>query len=367
MPTNNLPESLTRVISTVVRDFKGHGSHSLKEYSIDSFDLMTLRASLEEELKLFYSDEDWVEIKLFSDFVKYAKDLTHTKEFSPEAFDLSRSYKLNMPQMNVSGLSEYWYLKEIGDMHWRMIASSLGVPSDQILDTENRRLYATFVRIKYTSTNNFFDFRENDQINLRSEMGRFGSFFLTDSSLQSIDKMIKAELVTNFVARGGDNSSLFKSVPAEEVKVQLKNYTEIPSLIENYHLVRKNQVQTITFEKLSFTISDKALFETNYKLDPYHDINGVGLLYFAAYPHIYDVGEREFMNTKSLPKDWAFYSSTEGRDIFYLGNADLNENLKYRLLDFREENNSFYFLAELIRMSDNKRVSLCISKKGRSI
>ena len=34
-----------------------------------------------------------------------------------------------------------------------------------------------------------------------------------------------------------------------------------------------------------------ALFEAEYKIVPYHDINGVGLLYFAAYPTISDICE----------------------------------------------------------------------------
>ena len=34
---------------------------------------------------------------------------------------------------------------------------------------------------------------------------------------------------------------------------------------------------------------DAAIFDSEYEIVPFHDINGVGLLYFAAYPIISDI------------------------------------------------------------------------------
>lgn len=363
MLPNELPLPIVQVIQSVVPDFKGDGSEPLTKYAIDSFDFMTLRSLLEEELRIRFTDDEWIAVKKFSDLSK--KIGSHDKvDEDSETVALERDYLLNMPQMNVSGLSEYWYLKEIGDMHWRMIAACLNVPSDQILDKEGQRLYSTFVRIKYSSSHSFINFKENDQMNLRCEMSRFGNFFLSRNKLKSGDKVVQAELVTSFVARGKGNTDLYKSTPAEEVKLKVKNHSAIPDLIDRYHVIRKEQSTTYDIDGITFDLKVNAIFEEEYKLDPYHDLNGVGLLYFASYPHIFDYCERSFMNNKNPDKEWSFDSAIQSRDIFYLGNVDLKDGITYRLLGYIERNNIAYFAAELVRKSDQKRLSLSITRKG---
>lgn len=361
MSLNRSSDQIFNLVRGIVPAFSGRPEDLLSEYEVDSFDLMTLRALFEEELGLRFDDQDWIKIKKFSDFIKFGKNSIDIFQERSTLLSniLERKLTLNMPQMNVSGLSEYWYLKEIGDMHWRLIASCLGVPSDRIFDQGGCRLYATFVRIKYTSTLSFRGFQENDSVEMKAELKRFGSFYLSENvSNKGSDKM-KAELVTSFVARGGDNSRLYKSLPVEEPKVSLPSFREVPELIERYHQVRKNEVDLAP--------PGEILFEFSYKLDPYHDINGVGLLYFAAYPHIYDYCEREFMNRQTLPGDWAFISSILSRDIFYLGNADLGDEIIYRLIQHNREGQIDTFVAELFRKSDGRRVSACVSQKKRDL
>lgn len=362
LPGELTPEFVS-LVKTVVTDFDGDGNKFLKEYSIDSFDLMTLRSLLEEDLRIRFSDQEWMNVRKFSDlFKKISSD--KRLEAEEKSLTCEREYQLNMPQMNVSGLSEYWYLKEIGDMHWKMIASSLGVPSDLILDNEGKRLYSTFVRIKFSSSAAFVNFKENDVLKLGCEISRFGNFFLSENILISNDKTIKAELVTSFVARGKGNSNLYKSTPAEEVKKNVRNHFSIPELIAKYHLIRKEQITNYEIDGISFDLTAPPLFELDYKLDPYHDLNGVGLLYYAAYPHIYDFCERMYMNEKFIEKEWSFNSSSIFRDIFYLGNVDLNDTIMYRLLGYYEDDKAVYFASELVRKSDMKKVSVAIIKKG---
>ncbi|MBY0518476.1 MAG: hypothetical protein K2P81_16310 [Bacteriovoracaceae bacterium] len=362
MLQNRLPSDLVKVIQSIVPEFLGDGSEALSRYAIDSFDLMTLRAILEEELRIRFSDDEWVNVKIFSDFNKTA----HASESInlSETLDLVRDYVLNMPQMNVSGLSEYWYLKEIGDMHWRMIAKSLDVPSDRILDKAGNRLYSTFVRIKFSSTHSFFEFKENDQIDLKCEMGRFGNFFLSKNTLKSENKKISAELVTSFVARGKNNSELHKATPVKEVNENVRNYSTVPPLIDTYHSVRKELLITYEVDGLKFDLNSKPIYEMDYHLDPYIDLNGVGLLYFAAYPHIYDTCERSFMNKEIVGQDWSLAASPLSRDTFYLGNVDVKDSIVCRVLEHKIKNGKAYFVSELIRKSDSKRISIAVSIKG---
>ena len=84
----------------------------------------------------------------------------------------SRSYTLNMPQMLWGGMSENWLLKELGDIHWKMITYGLGVPSDALVDSNGERLYASFVRLRWESTSNLFNFKKNYIISIEIKLSR---------------------------------------------------------------------------------------------------------------------------------------------------------------------------------------------------
>ena len=368
MVSDKLPNDLQDAIQKVIPDFDGNSSSFLTAYSFDSFDLLTLRALIEETVGIVYDDQDWMKIKTFGDFERFSKlkDSSRAEKLALSSAELIREYRLNMPQMNIGGLSEYWFLKEIGDMHWSLIASSLAVESDKILDQAGNRLYATFVRIKFESKVPFSSFIENDKLKNTSKLTHFGSFYLSKCGFGNKDKFITTELATSFVARGKGNSELFKSVPIEKNKNNLPTYNEVPAFIETYYEVRKEKTNSFKVDDVELIFGSESIFETRYQLDPYHDLNGVKLLYFAAYPHIYDVCERKFMNMKKRVDDWAMESSIMMRDIYYLGNLDLGDEIIYRLRDHKEVNGAFYFLAELFRASDGKRLSMAIVKKGRS-
>jgi probable biosynthetic protein (TIGR04098 family) len=55
-----------------------------------------------------------------------------------------------MPQLQWGGLSEHWLLKELGDMHWSLITAGLGTTSDKVTDSAGERLYAAFVRLRWS-------------------------------------------------------------------------------------------------------------------------------------------------------------------------------------------------------------------------
>ena len=77
---------------------------------------------------------------------------------------ITKKYKqtISMPQMALTGLSESWLMKEIGDCHWHMLCENLGLKSNEIFDEFGNRLYAAFVRIKTESCNSLKDYMENE-------------------------------------------------------------------------------------------------------------------------------------------------------------------------------------------------------------
>ena len=53
-----------------------------------------------------------------------------------------------MPQMALEALSENWFFKELGDIHWELICKGLNTKSFDLKNDTDDRLYATFVRIR---------------------------------------------------------------------------------------------------------------------------------------------------------------------------------------------------------------------------
>ena len=96
---------------------------------------------------------------------------------------MNRTFSIGMPQMAVGCLSENWLLKELGSLHWDRLCMALATNSQSLTDSEGRRLYATFVRIKLSLDDNLAAFDEGDELSLTVNMSRFGR----STVLSSID------------------------------------------------------------------------------------------------------------------------------------------------------------------------------------
>jgi probable biosynthetic protein (TIGR04098 family) len=123
---------------------------------------------------------------------------------------------LGMPQLGPYGLPENWLLRHLGDVHWQIICDSLGRRSRDMVDQDNNRLYASFARVRWTSTVPFSKFRESDSLDGWVEMVRSGDgvFLSTASLFGSEGGTISAQLASIFTRREGDsNDRLLASAP----------------------------------------------------------------------------------------------------------------------------------------------------------
>jgi len=242
---------------------------------------------------------------------------------------------VNMPQMALSGLSESWLMKEIGDCHWHMLCEDLGLKSNEILDEFSNRLYASFVRIKFESSSYLKEYCENDMLNFSGEVQSFGpSLYFSQIDVSSNNKAIKCSLATSFSTRvdDADNSKLTKGVPAKSKDDAIVKVTAMPQHILDIVKLKKNTINKISLSNHDFNLTDDFVHEVQYKINPYTDINGVGLLYFAAYPIINDICEYECFNGKKLANsNWALASSTMSRDVFYFGNCNIDDTITYKV------------------------------------
>jgi len=278
-----------------------------------------------------------------------------------------RTYKINMPQMVLSGISENWLFKEIGDLHWSIICDGLGSDSHEMLDELGNRLYATFVRVRIISNVNLQNFKENDTINMTSESVRFGkSIYVSDVGIISDLKHIDASLMTTFTLReGSDNQKLTKSQPFNVKNNRIKNAETIPGFCKESVLMRKNEKYKVSLINEDFSIVEDFIYENEYRINPFQDLNGVNLLYFASYPTISDYCESGYFNSsKSINNRWELGTSTIARDIFYYANCNIDDSLIYRLHNFENIGEERVKLnSSLMRKSDGKKMAQIFSIK----
>src|SRR5262245_2535567 len=152
-----------------------------------------------------------------------------------------RIIRIGMPQMALGCLSENWLLKELGSLHWDCLCLSMKRKSNEVLDSQGRRLYATFVRIRVSFDKNLSAFNEGDDLVMSISMSRFGrSSAQSTVNFQSNTSHGTATLLTTFSFRAGENNTaLAKSEPISEFDSSIQPLTEPPAFLEEYSAIRK--------------------------------------------------------------------------------------------------------------------------------
>ncbi|WP_106793599.1 SDR family NAD(P)-dependent oxidoreductase [Aquimarina sp. Aq78] len=297
----------------------------------------------------------------------------------------NRTYSLNIPQMLWDGLSENWLMKELGDIHWKMISEGLKTESDKLVDSNGNRLYASFVRIKWESNSCLGEFSENEEVEINSYLSKYGNkMFFSNGQVTGLNKKMKTELMSVFSSRNsGNNQKLIKGTPLSVEHKNISDHNKLPKVAKDFFKVKScffqpekeesNDIKEIILNDSLFDIyaDVKPLFQKKYQIDSYDDINGVGLLYFASYPKISDKCELSFFQEKYIGEienyNWAKDSSTIARDIHYYGNANANEELVYSLENFSYlDNNTIKLSSSLIREKDGVLIAKIFTIKKLS-
>ena len=267
-----------------------------------------------------------------------------------------KTITINIPQMAIEALSENWLFKETGSIHWDMICDGLNTKSFDLKDDLENRLYATFIRIKIQCSSSLRDFGENSTLEISGNMNRYGnSMYHSTIQLEGDHKNIKAELLTSFSIRNdADNSKLVKSQPATACNA-IAEYDSIPAFADEYRLVKKKVLNEIDHDGFKFIIQDESIFETIYSINPFYELNGVGLLYFASYPIINDYCEaQKFNKDRKGKKKWEQSFYTVFKDVFYFANCNLEDEIIYKLHSFEHiGNNQIKLCSSLYRKNDN--------------
>jgi len=319
-------------------------SASISDLPIDSFGMVVLRGRIEAALGRPVSDQAWGGIETLNDVLA----LSAAQEIvlpSHTAARERRTFSINMPQMAMEGLSESWLLKELGDMHWSMITAGLGSQSSSLRDGSGNRLYATFTRICYSLQRPLSAISENTRLDLRGTISRFGAgTFVSDIALVHDPAAGEARLMSNFSRRGETtNTSLLKGQPTIPRDCPIPEVA-LPAFMLEYRDRRAAK-------------PDAPLFESEYEIIPFHDVNGVGLLYFASYPIISDICSLRYSG------DFA-ERSTISRDVYYFANADIKDALIFRVHKREQSQSSLNLETSLSRKSDGRLMAYFLTRKS---
>jgi len=322
------------------------------DLDVDSFGMLTLRTKLEEASRVAVDDETWSSVVTPADAIRIFANAESAKARSRATASLSerRTYHVNLPQMTVNGFSESWLFKECGDLHWSLITKGLGVPSSQAKDAGGNRLFATFTRVQIDSTAPLAAYAENEPIAIEGKISRYGStMFFNDAVVQGEGKSTRVRLMSSFSKFGetATNTSLLPGQPDIAADCTIPALADLPEFAQEYRARRGAQLAP-------------PVFECEYAIVPYHDINGVGLLYFAAYPTINDICAGRYAGPSYARL------STRRRDVFYFANCEADETLIYRIHRWQAKDDGIEAEESLSRKSDGALIAHTFTTKNSS-
>ena len=207
-----------------------------------------------------------------------------------------------------------------------------------------------FRQFQLRSTAPLSAYGENEAITIAAKTSRYGAgMFFSEVEVAANAGSAQARVMSSFSKYGeaGANTSLLKGQPQIPADCEIADLGELPPFGQDYRAKRADAPPA-------------PIFECEYGLIPPHDINGVGLLYFAAYPMIIDI-----CAMRHAGRAFATQYSTLSRDVFYFANSDPDETLLFRLHRWSVNAGVLAFDATLSRKSDGVLMAFATTTKQR--
>lgn len=215
-------------------------------------------------------------------------------------------------------------------------------------DIDGNRLLATFTRVQIDSTVPLTTYIENEPIAIERKISRYGSaMFFNDASVTGEGKVTKLRVMSSF-SKFGEAATNISLQPAQlhiAADYGIPALAALPQFAEEYRLRRNAPVAA-------------PVFECEYSIAPCYDINGVGLLYFAACPMINDICAGRYAG----PSYAGF--STLRRDVFYSANCDADDTVIYRIHRWHATDGGIEAEESISRKSDGAVMSYSLTAKS---
>ncbi|MBT0959423.1 hypothetical protein IV417_18690 [Alphaproteobacteria bacterium KMM 3653] len=212
---------------------------------------------------------------------------------------------LGMQQLGPDGLSEQWLLGACGDLHWTLLARSLGQDSLRFQSADGRPLYAAFcaTRIDLASSGSLL----GEHISIHSEIAaatgpKIGSRHVLRHRGRVIGSLL---MLSTFVAHDetGSNRRIMRARPSGSCTLPAAG----PDLMALDHRARQTSRR---HRGHAMPLANAKRIDPSYALD----FNAVGLLYFPSFSRFAESAQQS-------PRPLRM------REVVYLGNLDAGEAL----------------------------------------
>ncbi|HEX9931891.1 MAG TPA: LnmK family bifunctional acyltransferase/decarboxylase [Allosphingosinicella sp.] len=292
---------------------------SWAELGLDSFALLSLRLAAEEALGRELTDAEWLSAASPGDLLAVSRAGLQPRPAAAAGVTLAEQVRLSMPHMAMGGLSEGWLFRALGDLHWRLVGAGLGVLPHQLADAGGRRIFPAFGRIRFEASAPLGAFEEGETLAFEASLQRFGAalFFSNVSVSSDGGRSIGAELMSSFAYPALEAGRLAAAQPVLPERCAVPGLEALPAFAAGFAERRQER-----------DAPRPVLARCRYALQPQHDLNGLGLLYCAAYPVIADICE---MRAAGDAARWGAAPGPLSRDVFYFGNAGRGAALEWRL------------------------------------
>ena len=275
-----------------------------------------------------------------------------------------------MPLLGRSGLNESALLKLIGHDRWETLSRVGGVPTSQIRDAFDNRLYATycFVELALTPERPLSAYDENDFLSFsRSDLSHYSHVYLDGKYVLAEGGPFEIRCTNVFIYQLGGPQQLKM---AEPENLSFDAMVELPEQPDSLGLCRAAK-SAGTFQAFDLNDADLGSRLVTYVIDPDRDANGAGLIYFANFVVFLDCAERALLNDCRMPSQLIDARSTYWRRIGYFGNAQVTDQLQIKItgrVGVLQDSHlllSFDYLVN--RVSDGKMILVSSSRKSAKL
>ena len=248
-----------------------------------------------------------------------------------------------MPHLVWGGLSETWLLRELGHRHWMLIAEAAGLDTPAFVDAAGRTVYAAFCGLSVRDAA-FHTLGEHDDLFVCSELARVSrTQFASRHCLSKAGCPVGVvDLTSVFVTRKapGENRTITRSavegLPPMPIQPDFAPITATALAIRNSAWTRH-----FGFEAGDSTPLGRHVIQPC----PSQDFNGAGLLYCSSYQGFLDRAEWALLGAEIGP------ATTLARDIVFLGNADVGQDVVIELRGMRRRGREVAHRCRIATMS----------------
>lgn len=252
-------------------------------------------------------------------------------------------FALGMPHLVPNGLSETWLLKQLGHIHWLMLAEILERKPSQVTDTQGRRVYAAFRQLDISGAE-FHRAREDGFLEIVSTLSRSSRTQVLSQHDVFLDRHAAGsiQLVSAFIRRDQEGSN------RKVNRIDVEGLEALP-------WSQDFQMKPVGAD---YGDSHDLAGRFTFKPCPHEDFNGAGFLYFSSYIALM---ERALWQWRPAYRTGFALSK---RSVSYFGNIDIGDEIGIDIFDpcSETDSNTKYLLVK--RKNDDGIIARAIVQRN---